>query len=245
MTPYRLAQLTGLSKQGVLNLELPGADPKLSTLYRLAEALEVNVHDLIPAGKPPSANSSRPRPQEQAARRDVHSNRPKPQEKEGASKVRSSRPGIKVQVRSAVKAWEDFCASLRPVSAASFVAAVLPYLQALYAEVQKGPVRSRGSMVHQAIHDVEAIAQACRGQDRSADRLIDPVLAAVRDWKKSKAGLTQTHGMRDPPCVQQLFQAVDLPPQGEGDLEAFCPQSGNTPAGLRNHARKEQRQAKR
>ena len=30
VTPYRLAQLTGLSKQAVLNLEKAGADPKLS-----------------------------------------------------------------------------------------------------------------------------------------------------------------------------------------------------------------------
>jgi DNA-binding XRE family transcriptional regulator len=51
VTPYRLAQLTGLSKQGVLNLELPGADPKLSTLYRLAAALGVDVRDLLPRKK--------------------------------------------------------------------------------------------------------------------------------------------------------------------------------------------------
>jgi transcriptional regulator with XRE-family HTH domain len=35
MTLYRLAQVTGLSKQGVSNLEQPDADPKLSTLVKL------------------------------------------------------------------------------------------------------------------------------------------------------------------------------------------------------------------
>jgi transcriptional regulator with XRE-family HTH domain len=39
MTPYRLAQLTGLSKQGVLNLEGSTSDPKLSTICKLAQAL--------------------------------------------------------------------------------------------------------------------------------------------------------------------------------------------------------------
>ena len=48
MTPYRLAQQTGLSLQGVLNLEKKDADPKLSTLYRLADALGVDVQDLLP-----------------------------------------------------------------------------------------------------------------------------------------------------------------------------------------------------
>jgi len=49
ITPYRLAQLTGLSKQGVLNLEMKDADPKLSTLVKLAEALGVQPQDLLPA----------------------------------------------------------------------------------------------------------------------------------------------------------------------------------------------------
>src|SRR5262249_61232200 len=45
---YRLAQLAGLSKQGVINLEEPGADPKLSTLDKLAEALGVKPWELLP-----------------------------------------------------------------------------------------------------------------------------------------------------------------------------------------------------
>jgi transcriptional regulator with XRE-family HTH domain len=47
ITPYRLSQLTGLSKQGVINLEAESADPKLSTIYKLAEALEVEPRDLL------------------------------------------------------------------------------------------------------------------------------------------------------------------------------------------------------
>src|SRR5262245_61020699 len=48
MSPYRLARLTGLSKQGALNLELPGADPKLSTIVKLAGALGVQPWELLP-----------------------------------------------------------------------------------------------------------------------------------------------------------------------------------------------------
>ena len=48
ITQYRLAQLTGMSKQGVINLELPNADPKLSTIIKLAEAPEVPAASLIP-----------------------------------------------------------------------------------------------------------------------------------------------------------------------------------------------------
>jgi transcriptional regulator with XRE-family HTH domain len=51
MTLYRLAQVTGLSKQGVSNLEQPDADPKLSTLVKLAEALEVEPWELLPGGE--------------------------------------------------------------------------------------------------------------------------------------------------------------------------------------------------
>jgi transcriptional regulator with XRE-family HTH domain len=46
-TPYRLAKETGLSKQGALNLEQPGADPKLSTLFKLSAALGVPLEQLL------------------------------------------------------------------------------------------------------------------------------------------------------------------------------------------------------
>ncbi len=48
ITLYRLAHLTGLSKQGVINLEDEDADPKLSTLIKLAEALAVESCELLP-----------------------------------------------------------------------------------------------------------------------------------------------------------------------------------------------------
>jgi hypothetical protein len=43
-----------LSKQAVLNL-LDGADPKLSTLHKLADALRVEPSDLLEPGAPPPA----------------------------------------------------------------------------------------------------------------------------------------------------------------------------------------------
>src|SRR5262245_57986840 len=39
-TRYRLAKLTGISKEGISNLEREDADPKLSTLRKLAGALD-------------------------------------------------------------------------------------------------------------------------------------------------------------------------------------------------------------
>jgi transcriptional regulator with XRE-family HTH domain len=53
ITLYRLAQLTGLSKQGVINLEAENADPKLSTLVLLGKALHVPPWELVP-GSPRS-----------------------------------------------------------------------------------------------------------------------------------------------------------------------------------------------
>jgi transcriptional regulator with XRE-family HTH domain len=52
-TAYALARATGLSRQGILNLEKPGADPKLSTILKLAQALGVGPWELLP-GWPPS-----------------------------------------------------------------------------------------------------------------------------------------------------------------------------------------------
>ena len=59
LTHYRLAQRTGLTQQGLINLEQPDADPKLSTLLRLAQALGVNPAALVPgADGPPPLTSS-------------------------------------------------------------------------------------------------------------------------------------------------------------------------------------------
>lgn len=62
VTPYRLAQLTGLSKQGVLNLELDGADPKISTVEKLAEALGCGVAELLRESTPVDQPAAAPQP---------------------------------------------------------------------------------------------------------------------------------------------------------------------------------------
>jgi transcriptional regulator with XRE-family HTH domain len=54
MSLYRLAALTGISRQGIINLEQPDADPKLSTVEKVAKALGVGVVELL-ADAPPSA----------------------------------------------------------------------------------------------------------------------------------------------------------------------------------------------
>src|SRR5262245_34599824 len=51
LSAYQLAQRTGLSQQGILNLELAGADPKLSTVYKLAEAMGLEPWKLLPGWK--------------------------------------------------------------------------------------------------------------------------------------------------------------------------------------------------
>jgi transcriptional regulator with XRE-family HTH domain len=51
MTRYRLAQLSGISKEGISKLEQPGSDPKLSTLVKLAQALGVKTWELLPDWK--------------------------------------------------------------------------------------------------------------------------------------------------------------------------------------------------
>jgi hypothetical protein len=48
VTPYRLAKRTGLSRQGVLNLLKPGADPRLSTVVKVAKALNIEPANLVP-----------------------------------------------------------------------------------------------------------------------------------------------------------------------------------------------------
>jgi transcriptional regulator with XRE-family HTH domain len=51
LTRYRLAKLSGISKEGIGKLEQPGSDPKLSTLFKLAAALGVSARALVPVGK--------------------------------------------------------------------------------------------------------------------------------------------------------------------------------------------------
>jgi transcriptional regulator with XRE-family HTH domain len=48
LSRYGLAKAAGLSGQGAVNLEAPGADPRLSTMLRLAAALGVPPAELIP-----------------------------------------------------------------------------------------------------------------------------------------------------------------------------------------------------
>jgi transcriptional regulator with XRE-family HTH domain len=48
MTRYRLAQLSGISKEGISKLESSGSDPKLSTLVKLARALGIKTWELLP-----------------------------------------------------------------------------------------------------------------------------------------------------------------------------------------------------
>jgi transcriptional regulator with XRE-family HTH domain len=48
LTKYRLAQLSGVSKEGVSKLEAPGSNPRVSTLLKLARGLNVNPVELVP-----------------------------------------------------------------------------------------------------------------------------------------------------------------------------------------------------
>jgi transcriptional regulator with XRE-family HTH domain len=46
-TRYRLGKQSGLTPEGVANLEEPGSDPKLSTLHKLAAAFGIDVAELL------------------------------------------------------------------------------------------------------------------------------------------------------------------------------------------------------
>src|SRR5262245_35090904 len=47
-TAYELAKVTGLSQQGILNLEKEGSDPKISTVVKIAEALHCGTWEFLP-----------------------------------------------------------------------------------------------------------------------------------------------------------------------------------------------------
>jgi transcriptional regulator with XRE-family HTH domain len=47
-TMYRLAKLSGISKEGIHKLERTGSDPKLSTLTKLVAAFGVPWDELLP-----------------------------------------------------------------------------------------------------------------------------------------------------------------------------------------------------
>lgn len=55
---YRLAKDTGLSMQGVCNLELDNADPRLSTIIKVAQALGVEPAELLPGSNEKDAKRS-------------------------------------------------------------------------------------------------------------------------------------------------------------------------------------------
>src|SRR5262245_267758 len=48
MSLYEVAKVTGLSKQGVINLEKEGSDPQLSTIVKIAAALPCGTWELMP-----------------------------------------------------------------------------------------------------------------------------------------------------------------------------------------------------
>jgi transcriptional regulator with XRE-family HTH domain len=49
-TRYRLAKLSGISGEGIRKLERHGADPRLSTIIKLAAALDISPRELVPEG---------------------------------------------------------------------------------------------------------------------------------------------------------------------------------------------------
>jgi DNA-binding XRE family transcriptional regulator len=51
---YRLSKITGISRQGVINLERDGSDPKLSTVEKVTKGLGVPLGELIGLPHPPT-----------------------------------------------------------------------------------------------------------------------------------------------------------------------------------------------
>jgi transcriptional regulator with XRE-family HTH domain len=57
-TVYRLAKVSGVTAEGIRLLELRGADPRLSTVLKLAAALGVEVGELLKGIKAPGPYKS-------------------------------------------------------------------------------------------------------------------------------------------------------------------------------------------
>jgi transcriptional regulator with XRE-family HTH domain len=58
-TRYRLSKLSGVSGEGIRKLERQGADPRLSTILKLAAALGVSPRELVPEGPADRARSGK------------------------------------------------------------------------------------------------------------------------------------------------------------------------------------------
>jgi transcriptional regulator with XRE-family HTH domain len=127
MSPYRLARLTGLSKQGVLNLEAEDADPKLSTIVKLAEALKLSPHDLLP---PRSGEGVNVRDAASLARHLLPTARDLEQEarKERAAVSTFAVCDLAGRIRRALEAVEE---------AAGLARAAIPELKALIKEARR------------------------------------------------------------------------------------------------------------
>ena len=59
MSQRGLAKTAGITQAALFRLETGETDPRLSTLRRLAKALDVNVADLIGEGKPARTKRAR------------------------------------------------------------------------------------------------------------------------------------------------------------------------------------------
>jgi transcriptional regulator with XRE-family HTH domain len=61
LTWYRLAQLSGLTKQALSALELPTGNPTLDTLRKLSKALGVPIEELVQENEPPATKGRKGR----------------------------------------------------------------------------------------------------------------------------------------------------------------------------------------
>src|SRR5262249_52864762 len=62
LTRYALAKLAGLTNEGVIKMERPGSDPKLSTILKLARALSIAPCDLLPPAATREGKGRKKRP---------------------------------------------------------------------------------------------------------------------------------------------------------------------------------------
>jgi transcriptional regulator with XRE-family HTH domain len=206
VTCYRLAQQTGLSQQAVLNLEQAGADPKLSTLLKLAAALGVNPARLVPGAETADAEVVNPTGRPDDPDPKVKSTRP------------TADPGPVVKSSGLGSAFAQACE---------------PFLREALTVIDFG--WGQPGSAYGPLSDVYALGQAgggFRGKSTAIDQEVKAVLRLVREARKyineinrlSRGGGGNWFG--DPEKVRtwirELFGALGLEPRkmGEDELRA-------------------------
>jgi hypothetical protein len=144
--------------------------------------------------------------------------------------------------------WEAYKKSLRPVSRDSLIQAILPSLRVAWRAAQRHVYYAEGIQLEQLVDNVDAIAEACRGQNNAADILIKKLRAPTVVFRKEQRERPAMYGSltvgEKKPVVQALFAAIGQEPSEATKEEAEALKRAILPGTLRNAARREAKDEK-